>query len=351
MVITYLVGLAPTGSLYVNGWLRGAASTFRDSAPPVPAVQTAAPALIFENKYPTPELLQLTHYLASEPQAGREVLFYTDTWGFAKFVGVQKSYFSNDDFLHSEERGTELAEFLHAHQDAIVVMYRHVYDRLYGNTWRYMAAIVVMAITYLVGLAPTGSLYVNGWLRGAASTFRDSAPPVPAVQTAAPALIFENKYPTPELLQLTHYLASEPQAGREVLFYTDTWGFAKFVGVQKSYFSNDDFLHSEERGTELAEFLHAHQDAIVVMYRHVYDRLYGNTDPDVISDVTLKFRPTITKRIASILSTVHYRGVELEAPIKEARWTRTVGKYVRQHYAIAAEFGHLVVLERGLIKE
>ena len=210
-----------------------------------------------------------------------------------------------------------------------------------------VALLVIVAATYLLGLMPTGSFYARGWFNG----LRDTIAPEHSIQvsmmkTRAPTILTEKSRPNPDALRLGGYLAETAQFKRPVLFYGDLWALGPHVGVYKTDFINDDFLYSEERGHKVKAFLQARHEAIVLMRRPAYERLFGLADPRRYPEFLLRYTPSITKRLASWLSTVHYEGVEREFLGKEQRWTRTVGNYVRQHYTLATEFGDIIVLMR-----
>ncbi|MFQ5690892.1 MAG: hypothetical protein ACE5HQ_11530, partial [Gemmatimonadota bacterium] len=205
--------------------------------------------------------------------------------------------------------------------------------------------IAGMAGTYALGLAPTASFDVKGWLNGLEGTLHPE-PPVRIQVRYPPALELERRFPRDKAVRLAAYLAAPERRGADVLFYEDTWGLDKQIGVYKRYYSNDSFLHSEARGIELREFLKARPEALVVMRRSVYERLFGLADPNAFPEVEVRYAPTLLKRLAGRLSSVHFRNIALERAVKEARWARTVGVYIRSGYEPRAEFGDLLVLGR-----
>jgi hypothetical protein len=210
-----------------------------------------------------------------------------------------------------------------------------------------VSLVLILAATYLIGLLPIGSFYAQGWLNG----LRDSItlPAAGAAQegkTRAPTIETERSHPRIEILRLGAYLAEPSRSDRPVVFYGDTWNLGMLVGVPRTTFLNDDFLYSDERGGNVRDYLQQREDALVVMGRPVYERLFGLSDPRELPELARRYKPSITKSIASWLSTVEYAGVESEYPIKEQRWKRTVGGYVRAQYEVVAEFGDYVVLAR-----
>ncbi|MDH4351757.1 MAG: hypothetical protein OEW56_11475 [Gemmatimonadota bacterium] len=208
-------------------------------------------------------------------------------------------------------------------------------------------AIVLLAVTYTIGQAPMGSLLAESLLVGAQARLqgRDASLPTP-LTTPGPVLRLHGPNPDLKSAAIVERLQQLAPAGAPVLYYSDTWALDKMIGYPKTYFSNDDFLHSEERGIELRVMLEEQPETVVLMRRPVYERLYGLADSTRFDDHLVKYRPTLTKRVSAVLSTVHYRGLAAEAAVKEARWTRTVGNYVREHYAIDSEFQGNVILVR-----
>ena len=54
-----------------------------------------------------------------------------------------------------------------------------------------------------------------------------------------------------------------------------------------------------------------------------------------------------TKWVASWLSSVHFAATQVEDPLREERWRRLVGEYIKAHYSPVARFGAFVVLTRS----
>lgn len=208
-----------------------------------------------------------------------------------------------------------------------------------------IALLGVMAITYLFGLAPAGSHAARGWVDGFLDKIAgDRATPETSLSTRAPALEPERSEPRSDVMAVARLLSAPPNRDREVLFYGDTWSLDKMVGVPKRYYSNDKFLHSEERGEELRRFLRKEPDALVVIRRPTYERLFGLIPQDSFPELRSRYERTLTKTVGSYLSSVHFEAVLLEKPVREARWTRTVGRYVISHFEPMAEFGDLMIL-------
>jgi hypothetical protein len=207
-----------------------------------------------------------------------------------------------------------------------------------------LVCVVVASSTYLLGSAPSGSFLAQGYVRGAKSLITGQGADLSAVVARRPPLGWQGRELDPDIVGLAAFVAQPEHADRPVFFYSDTWSLGKQIGVCKADYLNDDFLYSDEMGFEAGEYLAEHPDALVIIKQPVYDRLFGLADPDSIPEFRRYYRDTITKRIASILSSVHFREVETELRVRDARWRRTVGVRVQAGWSKAAEFGNNLVL-------
>lgn len=207
-------------------------------------------------------------------------------------------------------------------------------------------AVAVTALTYAFGLLPAASYLAQGWLRGLEVTLSQKPVLELPFETRAPIIETWRADPNPEILDLAEYLADPGRRSRPVLFYASAWALGKHVGVYKQDFVNDDFLYAEERGELVRTFLEQNLDALVIIQRPSYQRLYGLANPDAVPEHRERFRPSMAKSIASWLSTVHYREVAVETVLKEQRWRRTVGAWLAERYWPIAEFGDYLVLSR-----
>lgn len=209
-----------------------------------------------------------------------------------------------------------------------------------------LSLIGIFSATFLLGNLPSASYLAQGWIGG----LRDSVFSIPASggavpNTRAPIIEVERSYPDPAHMQLAGYLAAPQRASLPVLFYSTTWPLGKQIGVYKEDFSNDDFLYSNESGEHIRRWLEDRPEALVIMYREVYDRLFGLTDPSNFPELERQFQPSITKTLASKLSTVHFKAVRVENKLKERRWHDTVGVPILRDYELVAEIGPYVILD------
>jgi len=207
-----------------------------------------------------------------------------------------------------------------------------------------IGASAIVAFTYAFGLLPSASFLARGWLRGMRNVAAATA--APAFRPRAPALILGRRSHDTPAWRMAEYFSDPQRATRPIAFYEDTWPLPKFIGVYKTDFINDDFLYSDSRGDRVRDYLDSHPDAFVVITEDAYNRLAGLSDSTAFPELRRRFQPTVVKRLGGWLSTVHYRGVEAEIAIKDARWRRTVGAYVKARYRVVERFDSFLVLGR-----
>lgn len=207
--------------------------------------------------------------------------------------------------------------------------------------------LAIAALTRLVGLAPTGAFVAAGWANGAQDVLT-GLPPAGARQelsTRATSVLEERSHASPGLVAMAEHLAAPDRRDRPVFFYLDRWWLGIHLGIPKTDYSSDDFMYSEGVSSS-REFLARRPDALVVMDRQVYRKLYdlpGATMPSL----GLVEQPSRVKEVASWLSSVHFRGVEVESELKFRLWKERVGDYIRDHYGRSTSFNGNVVLSRA----
>lgn len=203
-----------------------------------------------------------------------------------------------------------------------------------------MLCLLVAAGTRLVGLLPTGSYFVAGVVQGA----RDIAsgmPAMPLAHTRGYSIHSERSHKDPLLVSLAAYLASPERAGQPVLFYSNLWELAAPLGTCASGYSFYDLPYTS-RYRPLLKVVEQHPDTLVAMESAVYRRLYeGLLPPPQASTLTA------AKRVASVLSSIHYVQKQPEAEIKYQLWWRQLGDYLRLHYHAVHSIDDIVILERN----
>lgn len=218
-----------------------------------------------------------------------------------------------------------------------------------GRRARRLAVLLlaIAALTRLLGLAPTGAFVAEGWAKGAQDVLT-GLPPTGARQelsTRAPSVLEERSHASPGLIAMAEHLAAPDRRERPVFFYLDRWWLGIHLGIPKTDYSSDDFMYSESVSSS-REFLARRPDALVVMDQQVFRKLYdlpGATTPSL----GLVEQPSLVKDVASRLSSVHFRGVEIESELKFRLWKERVGDYIREHYDHPTRFEGNVVLSRA----
>jgi hypothetical protein len=208
-----------------------------------------------------------------------------------------------------------------------------------------LTLLAIMAVTYLAGLAPSGSYYASGLTRGFSDLIA-TGPPVQSqsVVTRGPSIELERSHPDPNVLRLASYLADKGRSDRAVVFYGVLWSMDKRVGVTKPTYPTDDFLMSEQMGYNVRDTVRK-TGAIVVMDDGSYERLFGDFRNSV-DRASAFYEETPAKAILKWLSSAHFAAIELETLMKQQRWDKTVGPYLQSHYHKTATFGWYVVVER-----
>lgn len=203
-----------------------------------------------------------------------------------------------------------------------------------------MVCLLIAAGTRLVGLLPTGSYFVAGVAQGA----RDVATGTPAValqSTRGYSIHSERSQKDPSLIDLAEYLASPGRASRPVLFYSNLWELAAPLGVCASGYSFYDLPYTS-RYRPLLAVVEQRPDTLVLMEAPVYQRLFNGQQP-----VSPPTDLTAAKRVASVLSSIHYAQKQPEAEIKYHLWRQQLGDYLRLHYHAVHSIDDFVILEHN----
>ena len=208
------------------------------------------------------------------------------------------------------------------------------------------ALLALVAATYLFGLLPSLRFVGAAWARGAAVNFGAAVPRAMAVVPITPAPVLDLPLTDSGSLayKLAWLLACPEWLERPVVFYAGTWRLAKRIGRYKIDPLNDDFIYSNERGLRFRRFLEARPDALVLIDRRVFNRLFDLADRNTFPEYFERFHPTTAKRIAGWLSSTHYHGLAIEAKQKDERWRGTVGQLLLSRYREVAHVGRIVVL-------
>jgi hypothetical protein len=201
-----------------------------------------------------------------------------------------------------------------------------------------LGLLAVASLTYLLGIAPSGSLYAERYLRGMRDVLSGRAlPPREAFRT--PSLEFERSEPRAELVALGRYLSAPERRDLPVYFYGRAWQLGPVVGVCREDYALDDLMYTE-RTRPGRLHLEAHPDALVVLRRDAYERLYGEAADAGVDWLEL----TPAKQLARWLSTVHYESTAAEARIQNRVRDADTGAWIRERYEVALELEWWLVL-------
>jgi hypothetical protein len=199
--------------------------------------------------------------------------------------------------------------------------------------------LLVLCVSYIPGVLPSASFYLAGWARGLRDSIQGRGLPSTGAVSRAPIIEPERSHPESGVLALASDLAKDRQP---VVFYGEAWATDKRVGVYKSGFATDDALLDDAAGERIRQVLEA-RGALAVLTRDEYLWVYG-TDDAAAPAPTPFYSHTPVKALASWISTVHFRAVEIERRVRQARWYRTVGWYLRSCYVLAGDYGEFVLL-------
>jgi len=204
---------------------------------------------------------------------------------------------------------------------------------------------VIASATYLVGLAPEGSWVAAGYLKGlhdsvTASGTADGRP----ANLRNTSIEVERSHPRSDVIRLGEFLEEHGGSENPVFRYGTTWGLDTALGICKTQYSLDDNLFLEDRKPSV-QYLKQNPGALVIMDKEEFMWVFGFIDQSEIVADPLVQNMTLTKSLASWLSTVHFRVANVEKTVKYAYWKRVVGDYIHVHYQRVAEFGSTVVLK------
>lgn len=214
-----------------------------------------------------------------------------------------------------------------------------------------IAALALTCLTYLPGLTGAGRLWARGWVLGARDFI--TRYPVSGVVPAASRTVLIGRGRTlvnPQWIRLAEYFADPARVSRPVLFYERTWGLDKVVGVAKprGVYPTDDYLVTDEEGLALRRFLARDPTALVVVDTTAWKHLLDSTHTPAYASMFWFGRVrSLPVRFLERWSSSHFGTAVVEERIrKRDRWARTVGGYLREHYAPAEAFGEWIVLAR-----
>jgi hypothetical protein len=204
------------------------------------------------------------------------------------------------------------------------------------------ALVVVSSLTYLIGIAPTGSHYAAGYVRGSLDVVSGTEPTPAGGSTRSHCLEFERTHPRPQVVALGEFLAREDLARRPVFFFGGTWHLGPFLGVCRTDYPLDDLMYSEDLRPSEA-YLRQHPEALVVLKREDYERLFEGSAP-AVSAAQYWQTLTATKRLGRWLSTPHYDAKPGEELLKSREEDERVGRFIHSRYELFEEFEDYLLL-------
>ena len=200
--------------------------------------------------------------------------------------------------------------------------------------------ILVAATTRTIGLMPTGSAMVAGLLRGAQDVLQGK-PAEGTVNTRTYCLQSERTHHDPDHVELGELLNSPPLKNRPVVFYGGVWWLGIRAGVCPGGYASYDVMYADSY-RPLRDYVHANRDALVVMDVSTYQQLYENALPEAQVAET-----SMTKRLASWLSSIHYQQKQAEKEIKFELWKQNLGAFLIMNHRPLYRTEKFVVLEQA----
>ena len=199
--------------------------------------------------------------------------------------------------------------------------------------------IVITAVTNGIGIMPNGSAYASGLARGGYDVLTGTPPNGP-IDSRQFSVESERTQARGDITALAQFMASKENLARPVLFYGDLWWMGYHVGVCSSGYAFFDLMYSD--GIQpMRNLVTENPDTLVVMSSDSYVQLFeGKIESRSPAELS------ITKRIGTWLSTVHYSQVHLEREIEFDIWKSNLGSQLTEEYERTISFGELVVLSR-----
>ncbi|HAI97507.1 MAG: hypothetical protein CL865_03505 [Cycloclasticus sp.] len=199
--------------------------------------------------------------------------------------------------------------------------------------------IVVAVLTRLIGVLPTTSYFVSGLVNGA----RDMASGVHAsgqISSRVFSTLKENTAVEQQAVSIANFFNQPSIRSLPVVFYEDRWGMGIRLGVVPQGYSFYQLMYTDQL-KPMRDFLSENNNTLVVMSEESYNFLYENKSIPESQPIL-----SITKRIGSWLSSIHYSQKFIEKKIKREMWRQNLGVYLSRYYIKKEKFGDTVILER-----
>lgn len=199
--------------------------------------------------------------------------------------------------------------------------------------------IVVAVITRLIGVMPTTSYFLSGLVNGV----KDITTEVPTsgqISSRVLNTLEENTTLDQQKVSMANFFTEPAINSFPVVFYWDRWEMGAQLGVVPQGYSFYQLMYTDQL-KPMKVFFRENHNTLVVMSEESYGFLFENKS---ITDNQPEL--TITKKIGSWLSSIHYSQKVLEKKIKREMWRQNIGNYLSEHYEKKEKFGDTVVLER-----
>ena len=203
-----------------------------------------------------------------------------------------------------------------------------------------LVVIAIASITRLFGLLPTASFFGTGLLKGARDVILEQHADNTDIASRRVSIQTELTEPDEDIISLANYLAQAEQQDRPVIFYGNLWWLGTHTGVCPTGYSFYQLMYTDGY-KPITATLEKYRNTLIVIAAEDYHYLFQHQQP--IDDA---LELTLVKKLATWLSSIHYRQKVPEKKIKREIWQQNVGNYVAANYQQVIQFGDTIVLER-----
>ncbi len=200
--------------------------------------------------------------------------------------------------------------------------------------------VVIASLTRTIGILPTTSYFISGLLHGGYDVLTGKH--TGAEFNSRTFSIQHNVSNTGrEYIELAEFLALPVNKDDPVIFYGNAWSLGAQVGVCPSGYSFFQLMYTDKI-MPMQELIQKHPSTLVVMNKLVYENLFTGT---ILPEKGRQL--SVTKQIASWLSSIHYEQKQPERIIKQQIWQKNLGDYLVKNYHVYKSFNRYVILQRN----